>query len=307
MNARRDPERLIHAFLMEGQTELADQVYDAVRATVEQKRQRVVFGPRRMPIVNKLVPIGLGAAALVVALVVGTQFLGRPAPDGAGGAPSAEPSATPTPAPSVAPPSSTPEGLLPEGSHILLSEESLPGMPPLPMTVTIPAPDWYGEPGGGILVKRDNTDAPEGAGMIVFTGDLFVYGDPCRWSTTRPDTPATTVDELVAALAAQASRDASQPVDVTVGGYAGKSITLHVPDDAVFSECDRGTFGSWGLPGADPTPSRYHQDPGQIDELSILDVDGVLAVIDTGYYEGTPQIVRDELAAIVDSMTFEAP
>jgi hypothetical protein len=61
------------------------------------------------------------------------------------------------------------------------------------------------------------------------------------------------------------------------------------------------------VPGPDLTPFRYHQDPGQIDELWIVDVDGELAVIDTGYYEGTPQIVRDELAAIVDSMTFEAP
>ena len=33
-----------------------------------------------------------------------------------------------------------------------------------------------------------------------------------------PETPATTAEEIVAALAAQASRDASEPVDVTVGG-----------------------------------------------------------------------------------------
>jgi hypothetical protein len=307
MTAPHDLDRQLQAFLKDGPTQLPDPSFDAVRDRMEATRQRVVIGPWRMPDMNKFVPIGLGAAAVVMALVIGTQFLGRSAPDGAGGAPSAEPSATPTPAPSVAPPSSTPEGLLPEGSHILLTEESLDGMPPLPMTVTIPAPDWYGEPGGGILVKKDNTDAPEGAGMIVFTGDLFVYGDPCRWSTTRPDTPATTVDELVAALAVQASRDASEPVDITVGGHAGKSITLHVPDDAVFSECDRGTFGSWGVPGPDLTPFRYHQGPGQIDELWIVDVDGELTVIDAGYYAGTPQIVRDELAAIVDSVTFEAP
>ena len=49
MNERRDPDRLVHDFLMEGQTELADQVYDAVRATIEQKPQRVVIGPWRMP------------------------------------------------------------------------------------------------------------------------------------------------------------------------------------------------------------------------------------------------------------------
>ncbi len=72
-------------------------------------------------------------------------------------------------------------------------------------------------------------------------------------------------------------------MDITLDGYAGKSITLHVPDDAVlsgeFTDCDQGTFGIWtvsidGAPG--PEPYRYNQGPGQIDELWILDVDGVL-------------------------------
>ena len=35
MNAHRDPDRLIHAFLMEGATELADEVYDTVRDRIE--------------------------------------------------------------------------------------------------------------------------------------------------------------------------------------------------------------------------------------------------------------------------------
>jgi hypothetical protein len=146
--------------------------------------------------------------------------------------------------------------------------------------------------------------------MIVLFGDLDVYGDPCDWVETRPATPATTVDELVAALTAQASRDATEPVDVTVDGYAGKSITLHVPKawptgDGAFADCDTGTFGSWGVPGDDMTPFRYHQDPGQIDTLYIVDVDGTLAVIDTAYYEGTPQSVIDELEAIVESASFD--
>ena len=174
-------------------------------------------------------------------------------------------------------------------------------------TVTIPAPDWYGEPGDGILIKNDNSAAPDGAGMITFFGDLYVYGDPCDWSTTRPEEPATTVEELVDALAAQASRDASEPVDITVDGYSGKGITLHVPDDAVFSDCDQGLFGSWGVPGDDVTPFRYHQDPGQIDEVWIVDVNGELAVIDWAHYAGTPAEHVEELRAIVDSITFEAP
>ena len=99
MSSHRDPDRLINAFLMEGQTELADPVYDAVRATIERKRQRVAIGPWRMPTMNKLVPIGLGAAAVVVALVVGSQLLGPTASGGVGGAPSTEPAATPSPTP----------------------------------------------------------------------------------------------------------------------------------------------------------------------------------------------------------------
>jgi len=99
VTSSRDPDRLINAFLMDGQTELADPVYDAVRATIERKRQRVVIGPWRMPTMNKLVTIGLGAAALVVALALGSQLLGPVAPGTVGGAPLPAPTATPSPTP----------------------------------------------------------------------------------------------------------------------------------------------------------------------------------------------------------------
>jgi hypothetical protein len=302
MTVSRDPDRLIREFLAEGQTELADPVYDAVRATIDQRRQRAVIGPWRMPAMNKLVPIAVGAAAVVVAIVAGGRLLGAPAGQ-VGGAPSIEPSAAaqtalPSPAGSAAAaPSSAPEGLLPEGSHVLWDEDGVR------MTVTLPAGGWYGSPAGGILAKDDNVDAPGGAGMIVFAGNpgYLVYGDPCRWSTTTPETAAATVDELVAALGAQASRDASTPVDIAVDGRAGKSITLHVPADAAFAQCDEGKFASWGVK---ETTLRHQQDPGQIDKLWIVDVDGRPVIIDIGYYDGTPQAVVDELEAIVASLTF---
>jgi hypothetical protein len=107
-----------------------------------------------------------------------------------------------------------------------------------------------------------------------------------------------TVDEAVAALSRQPSRNASTPIDVVVGGHAGKSLTLHVPDDAVFSSCDEGEFRTL-VEGDDDY--RYHQAPGQIDTLWVLDVNGEVVVFDAGYYEGTPQSVVDELEAIVES------
>ena len=94
MTSSRDPDRLIHDFVLEGEEQLPDQVYDAVRGVIEQKRQRVVFGPWRTPTMNKIVTIGLAAAvAVLVAVVIGSQLLGSPTNVGGGG------DATPTPQP----------------------------------------------------------------------------------------------------------------------------------------------------------------------------------------------------------------
>jgi hypothetical protein len=301
MTAHRDPDQLIHHFLLEGSERLHDQVYDAVRADIEQKRQRVVIGPWRAPVMNKLVPIGVAAAAVIVALVAGTRLLGAPAPNGVGAVPSARPSDTPSVAPST---TSAPSGA---GASAIAGRAPGPyvfagnGGPAI--TVTIPAPGWDGD--GGSLVRNDNSDPPDGAGMIgPWYGPQYVFGDPCRWSTTTPKVPASTVDEMVAALTAQKSRDASAPVAITLDGYSGKRITLHVPDDATFSTCDSGQFASW-TSSPNGEPERYHQGPGQIDEVTILDVSGKLMVFDAAYYKGTPAGDLAELHAIVDSMTFK--
>jgi hypothetical protein len=302
MTAPRDPDRLIHAFVLEGAEQLDDRVYDAVRASIDQKRQRAVIGPWRLPTMNRFVPAGLGAAAVVVALVVGIQML--PLTGGSGGAPAPTPWPTPTLSPA---PSRPADGSLPIGPFILYSGVEGPRV-----TVTIPATGWYGDVSGGILIKNENVDPPDGAGMIwPFYGDQYVYGDACNWETTTPDAPATTVDEFVAAIWAQTPRNASAPIDVTLAGHTGKSITIHVPDDAAYAEerfadCDAGLFASWGGPGAGPdSVSRYHQGPGQIDELWILDVDGLLTVVDITYYAATPTAYVDEMRAIVGSATFE--
>lgn len=316
MTASRDPDRLIHAFLLEGAEQLQDQVYDGVRAEIEHRRQRIVIGPWTMPTLNKLVPVGLGAAALVVVLVVGSLLLGPPT--SSVGGPGIGPA--PTPEASVAAPSAmasptAADRSLPEGPFVLSDGEFDDGVRNVPIIVTIPARGWYGEPGNGILgdAPPELDIDPNDAWMIgPFVGDIYVPADPCRWLTTMPDTAATTVDEVVAALQSQASRDASEPADITVNGYAGKSITLHVPDDAEFGQCGRGA--------ADPEPRfcsltqddpevchRYQQFPGQIDELWILDVDGVVAVIDGSWGDATPAEAVAELRTILESMTFEAP
>ena len=252
---------------------------------------------------NKIVGFGIAAAAVVVALVVGVQLLSSPGSNLGGpgdepSSPTAEPTPEPTPSPSAM-------GGLPEGPVMILTgqgDSAQTNHPPL--TVTIPAPGWDGDEGGGILIK--NSGEPGGAGMIIFAQqESYVFGDPCNWATTIPDAPVTTVDEFVAALSSQPSRNASEPVDITLGGYTGKSITLHIPDDADFSQCDDGTFASWscGDP-AEPIPCGFHMGPGETDTEYILDVDGVIMAWHTGYRDGTPADVVAELEAIVQSATF---
>ncbi|MEK6190767.1 MAG: hypothetical protein AABM41_00420 [Chloroflexota bacterium] len=110
MTAPRDPNRLIDAFLSEGQTDLPDHVYDEVRTEIEHTGQRTVFGPWRNPFVNRFFTVAAVAAVVVLAVIVGLQLgaggplVGGPGPSASASAPasvdpsaSGEPSAQPSP------------------------------------------------------------------------------------------------------------------------------------------------------------------------------------------------------------------
>jgi hypothetical protein len=299
----RDVNRVIRSWLHEDRHEdvsrIAGRVLDQVD-TIPQRRA-TWWPARRTLVMNKIVTIGLGAAAVVVlAIFIGAQLLGSPSGGTGSGA-------TPTPTPTIEPttnPTSSPgaEGGLPEGPFLILSGQDDNGetLHP-PLTVTIPAPGWDGDEGGGILLK-DWVGGEGAEGMIIFAGqEYLVFDDPCNWAST-PGTTVTTVDEFVAALAAQHSRDASEPVDITVAGYPGKSITLHLPDDP--SQCDEGIFGMWncGDP-AEPIACGF-SDPGETSVEYIFDVDGVLFAWHTDYEDGAPADAAAENEAIVQSASF---
>src|SRR5512134_29709 len=104
MTAPRDPDRLIRAFLHEGEEMLQDPIYDEVRAVIEHKRQRTFFGPWRLPIMNRMLAVGLGTAVVVViGLLLGAQLFGEPTNLGG----PSEPTATPEPTASLQPSSVT--------------------------------------------------------------------------------------------------------------------------------------------------------------------------------------------------------
>jgi hypothetical protein len=259
--------------------------------------------------------------ALVAASAAGVLFIGC-----AVGAPLASPT------PMAAPPTptrptarlATPEPTSQSTATLAPTADLTPAPSPfalrldsdgLGIYVTIPE-GWEptGGPGNGIVGSRYLDDV---ALIAWFRGGGWIYGDPCHWSTTTPDTDQTTVDEIIAAFANQASRNASEVREITAGGHAGKSITLHVPADIAFdrslggdggfTECDRGKFGTMtggegGVPESEP--GRWQQGPGQIDEYWVVDVDGVVVPFDLTYWPDTPQDAIDDMRAMVESATF---
>ena len=307
MTAPRDPDRLIHTFLMEGEELLEDQVFDAVRAGIERKRQRAFIGSWRTPIMNRFVTFGLAAVGVLAVALIGSRLLERS--NAVGPSTSQTPLTTQSPAASVQPTASADAGLplgtytLWDGSNGVFDGSSSLG---IRIRVTIPAAGWFGGPAEGVIVKNKNVQPPDGAGIAVFartndlivgSGDVYVYGDPCHWATTRPHTPVRTVDEAVAALTNQPSRKVGfrAATDVTYDGHPGKRFTLQVPRGTVISDCDRGEFRTL-VEGGNPL---LQTDPGQVDLMTILDVNGELVIFDVAYHKGTPASVLDEMAAIV--------
>jgi hypothetical protein len=96
MTSSRDPDRLIHDFLLEGEEQLPDQVYDAVRDAIEQKPQRAFIGPWRISSMNRFLAIGAAAVAVLVVVVIGSQLFGSPTKIGGGSDATPQPT-SPTP------------------------------------------------------------------------------------------------------------------------------------------------------------------------------------------------------------------
>jgi hypothetical protein len=106
MTAHHDLDQQLTAFLRDGPDELPGASFDSVRDRTDRTSQRVVIGPWRAPTLNKIVPIGLGAAAVIGVLFLGSQFMGSPSSNVGG--PASQPPATvaPSEAPASAPPAS---------------------------------------------------------------------------------------------------------------------------------------------------------------------------------------------------------
>jgi hypothetical protein len=185
-----------------------------------------------------------------------------------------------------------------------------------PSAATYPAflvtvPDGWVSTDGWILARpvAGEDDAPV---AILFWDVERVYGHPCSWTMTLED-PGPGVDDLVAALVEVPMRDPTEPVAAEIDGRAGMYLEWSVPDDIAFDEygnfpeCDSDEghrdFKSWT--GSGWASNRYHQGPGQLDRLWVLDVDGERLVVDAFSMPAATEAEVQELVGVVKSIRFD--
>jgi hypothetical protein len=137
---------------------------------------------------------------------------------------------------------------------------------------------------------------------VLFYDVAEVYETPCKWASEPLVDPGPDVDSLASALARQPLRNATAPTDIELAGFRGKYLELSVPTEIDFDDCDEGDFRSWTARGW--AGVRYHQAPGQVDRIWILDVDGERLVVDAAYLPEATRQDRAELERVVDSIRF---
>lgn len=286
MTAPRNPDRLIRAFLAEGQDELPDQVYDAVRDRIEQTNQRVVIGPWRTPFMNKFVAIGLGAAAVVVALLIGAQRVGQPT---VVGPPTEAPS--PTSAPSVAPSGAVQPagfGLLDAGTYSVTAVEP-------PFTFTVPDGWSYGR---GLSVGIQIVPAAlEASGALILVCNNTAAVDAANNEVPGVETDA---ESIVAHVAGRSDlRNMGEPQSAAIGGIDGWFVDFDGPERPAPE-----TPGDVAVVGPLCGINAYDQ---QVTRLGVFDVpggDNVLIVIASP--PGDRSVI-DAGTSIVETFVFDLP
>ncbi len=278
----------------EGMTALPDVVRDAVRAQLPMTKQLGRFsGPmRRFPVMNNnIARFGLAAAVIVLAILVGIQFLPGPRVGS---------DASPTP---TATPLALHGGQLEPGTY-LVSNVDAPVRTPVSFTFTVPA-GWFTK--SDDLYTSKHTGAAGELGFVPWVV-THVYADACHSEGALKEV-GPTVDDLVIALEGQANSDAGALVSVLVGGYQATFLPMSVPIDLDTSTCRHPDqlIQIW----ADPGETDFFAipvDAASINPLSgvyIVDVNGERVVILSGHTSGSSAADIAELESIIGSIHFE--
>jgi hypothetical protein len=228
------------------------------------------------------VAIAVAVAALLVFAIGGAVLIGS------------GPDPSPTPMPSAtAIPTATPVGAapLPAGGALAPGQYTV-RVPGGPITVSLTIGDDGWESGGWYLMNP-----PAFSRSVSFWTVGNVYEDLCDSASLAAPAIGPTVDDLVTALDMQASSRMSPAVDVVMGGYSGKRLTMSWPPSTA---CSGDPLPMWVDPNGEIGRSL---EPGSRDTLWILDVDGERLVI-VAYHVRADEVAASIVDDVIASMEF---
>jgi len=223
----------------DGDTPLPGRVADAIHAELPRTRQAKA-GPgfmRMPPMLSTLpsrAPLGIAAAAVVIAVVLGAVFINRDNnQSGVGGVPAASP--TPESSQSLttllaeAPGAPCP-GITDEPMCLEPGIYQVGGIDVWPAIITIDVPEnwWYyanGTGSTGVLVQTNDVTNGSGWGVL-FNTVSSLANDPCDPTAGRFETHDHTPGELYEVMAAWPDFQASGARPITINGYKGVSFAL---------------------------------------------------------------------------------
>jgi hypothetical protein len=287
-------------------------LYDHIKTQDPPARLALITAPAsrsRYKVLSRLVAIAAVAAIAAAVGLFAAELSNRrattsPTPTTH---PVSRPSPESTPAPTLVPGFTEQRA----GTHAL----RVIGMGDYPTYTVVLPPSWF-DNRGYFIDKYPDIGVPRPVLSLSVWDVGEVVRDPCHWQGQLFD-PGPSVANLVAALVAQTTRNATTPTDVTLAGYTGKYLEWSVPADmksstwTEFDACDLSydgadrDFVNWFGKGL------YQDDnelvPGQVDQLWVLDVKGQRLVVDATYSPDTSESDRAALVAVVDSLRFIAP
>jgi hypothetical protein len=285
MSTDRETTRIVRSWLEDGVTRLPDNVLDAVLDQLPATHQRrATWWPARRYQFMNMLKFGLAAAVVVIAALLGVNYLGA----NVGGPGVADPTPSPTPTPVAA---LAGQEDLAAGRYLIASGIS--------MRVTAAVPNgWSAIDSWGVRGPLGH-EAPDGSGIRFYTvGNLF--NNPSSYADGLQDPPVgPTVDDLIEAIVEQAEWTSSTPSDTTIGGYPAKHARITIPDGAEFDSRDGGAFYLFQDEGSGQI---WGFEVGQMFDVYVVDVDGERLVLDAFHYPGTAETDLTALQAVVESI-----
>lgn len=281
MRADRDIERLLDALLADGAMPVSDRAFDEAVGRIYRQPQRAAwrFLTWRFPTVSTSLKLALAGGALL-AVLLGSAFMSS---GGFGLGPMPMPTSTITPTPSL---TATPLPTL--GTVRMQVQGDL-----APWTATVP-PGWTSEGGSWYLTPSQGPEGPTGI-AIAASGAVNVPSDPCDPAGRYSDAEAPA--EVLAELEARDDLVVSDPIDTTLGGYAGLRVDVEFPADLSYCSDDNAILF------AEPDGNGIHVlGPSNRFRVWILDVDGRPVVFWITSFPGTPADDLVEAQQIVDSI-----